>query len=106
MKTIKMQRDGGHWTPVFDEDKKESKEYMEKQIVEFKPKTVGVKKLRSIKQLGTYWGYIGTLVRNTVRFEQKDDGLHISVVRAQRIYNNHRWPNPIGAKLANVEPAR
>ncbi|HEC45077.1 MAG TPA: alpha-L-fucosidase [Bacteroides sp.] len=37
-------------------------------------------------------------------FTQMDDGLHISVVRAQRIYNNHKWPNPITVKLENVEP--
>ncbi len=41
----------------------------------------------------------------SARFEQKDDGLHISVVRAQRIYNNHKWANPIVVKLENVEPA-
>lgn len=41
----------------------------------------------------------------TSRFEQKEDGLHISVVRAQRIYNNHKWPNPIVVKLENVAPA-
>jgi len=39
------------------------------------------------------------------RFKQEDDGLHISVVRAQRIYNNGKWPNPITVKLENVEPA-
>jgi alpha-L-fucosidase len=39
------------------------------------------------------------------RFEDKDDGLHISVVRAQRIYNNSKWPNPITVKLENVMPA-
>lgn len=39
------------------------------------------------------------------RFEQKEDGMHISIVRAQRIYNNHRWPNPIVVKLEHVEPA-
>lgn len=39
------------------------------------------------------------------RFEQKEDGLHISVVRAQRIYNNHKWPNPIVVKLEHVAPA-
>jgi len=39
------------------------------------------------------------------RFEQTPDGLRISVVRAQRIYNNHKWPNPIVVKLTNVEPA-
>jgi alpha-L-fucosidase len=39
------------------------------------------------------------------KYVQKDDGLHISVVRAQRIYNNHRWPNPVVIKLENVLPA-
>jgi len=39
------------------------------------------------------------------RFEQKEEGLHISVMRAQRIYNNHEWPNPIVIKLENVKPA-
>jgi alpha-L-fucosidase len=38
-------------------------------------------------------------------FEQEDDGFHISVVRAQRIYNNGKWPNPITVKLENVLPA-
>ncbi len=41
----------------------------------------------------------------TPRFEQTPDGLHISVVRAQRLYNNHRWPNPVVVKLEHVEPA-
>lgn len=40
----------------------------------------------------------------TVFFEQKADGLHVSVVRGQRIYNNSKWPNPISIKLAYVEP--
>ncbi len=38
-------------------------------------------------------------------FESEKDGLHISVVRAQRIYNNSKWHNPIVVKLENVEPA-
>lgn len=38
-------------------------------------------------------------------FEQQDDGLHVSCVRAQRIYNNHKWHNPIVLKLENVRPA-
>jgi alpha-L-fucosidase len=41
----------------------------------------------------------------TSRFQQKADGLHISVVRAQRIYDNYKWPNPITIKLENIEPA-
>lgn len=39
------------------------------------------------------------------RFEQKDDGLHISIARAQRVYDNYKWPNPITVKLEHVEPA-
>ncbi|MEG1005880.1 MAG: alpha-L-fucosidase [Bacteroides sp.] len=39
------------------------------------------------------------------RFSQQKDGLHISVVRAQRIYNNNKWPNPITVKLEHIEPA-
>ncbi len=38
-------------------------------------------------------------------FKMKDDGLHISVVRAQRIYNNNKWPNPVVVRLENIEPA-
>jgi len=36
------------------------------------------------------------------QFEQKEDGLHLSVVRAQRIYNNQQWPYPLVVKLENV----
>ncbi|MDP4283771.1 MAG: alpha-L-fucosidase [Bacteroidota bacterium] len=39
------------------------------------------------------------------RFSQQEDGLHISIVRAQRIYNNNKWPDPITVKLENVVPA-
>ncbi len=38
-------------------------------------------------------------------FDQQEDGLHISCVRAQRIYNNHKWQNPVVLKISNVEPA-
>lgn len=39
------------------------------------------------------------------RWEQKTDGLHVSVARAQRLYNNSKWPNPVVLKLTNVKPA-
>lgn len=39
------------------------------------------------------------------RFETTNEGLKISVVRAQRIYNANDWDNPIVVKLENVEPA-
>ncbi len=45
-------------------------------------------------------------VDGMARWTQGKDGLHISVVRAQRIYNNHKWPNPIVVKITNVEPAK
>lgn len=37
------------------------------------------------------------------RVEQTNAGLKISVVRAQRIYNNRKWPNPVVVKLENVK---
>lgn len=38
------------------------------------------------------------------KFEQKEDGLHMDIMRAQRIYNNSKWPNPVVVKLTAVEP--
>ncbi len=38
-------------------------------------------------------------------FEQKGDGLHVRAMRAQRLYNDRKWPNPVVIKLTNVEPA-
>lgn len=36
------------------------------------------------------------------RIAQTEEGLWISVVRAHRLYNNHKWPNPIVVKLEGV----
>ncbi len=38
-------------------------------------------------------------------FDQTPEGLVFSLVRAQRIYNNHQWPNPVVVKFEHVEPA-
>ena len=38
-------------------------------------------------------------------FEQTENGLEISCVRAQRIYNNHRWHNPLVIKITGSAPA-
>ncbi|MDN3581407.1 alpha-L-fucosidase [Mucilaginibacter flavus] len=38
------------------------------------------------------------------RYKQTDKGLEVSVVKAQRIYDDHRWPNPVVIKLDNVDP--
>jgi alpha-L-fucosidase len=37
------------------------------------------------------------------KFIQKDDGLHLDIMLAQRIYNNSIWPNPVVVKLTAVE---
>ena len=38
-------------------------------------------------------------------FRQTANGFEFDVVNSQRIYNNHKWPNPIVVKLENVKPA-
>ncbi len=39
------------------------------------------------------------------RFTQTDTGLVVSVVKAQRIYDDHKWPNAVVVKLENILPA-
>ncbi|SHK04741.1 alpha-L-fucosidase [Tangfeifania diversioriginum] len=41
----------------------------------------------------------------TTLFKQKEEGLYVSCVRAQRIYNNHKWQNPIVLKITYASPA-
>lgn len=38
-------------------------------------------------------------------FEQTSEGLKIRAMRAQRLHNDRRWPNPVVIKLTDVEPA-
>jgi alpha-L-fucosidase len=38
------------------------------------------------------------------KFVQKDDGLHLDIMLAQRIYNTSIWPNPVVVKLTAMEP--
>ncbi len=40
------------------------------------------------------------------RFTQTPDGLSISVVRAQRLYNDHKWPNPVVVEITSATPAK
>lgn len=37
------------------------------------------------------------------RYEQTASGLYLSVMRAQRLYNDRKWPNPIVVKMENME---
>ena len=36
------------------------------------------------------------------RWSQTELGLHISAMRAQRLYNNSRWPNPVVFEITNA----
>lgn len=36
------------------------------------------------------------------KYVQQDDGLHLDIMLAQRIYNNSLWPNPVVVKLTHV----
>ncbi|HPC96670.1 MAG TPA: alpha-L-fucosidase [Sedimentisphaerales bacterium] len=47
-----------------------------------------------------------TKVVPEARWSQEADGLHVSVVRAQRIYNDSKWPNPIVLRISHAKPAR
>jgi alpha-L-fucosidase len=38
------------------------------------------------------------------RFKQLKQGIEVSVVKAQRIYDDHRWPNPVVIKIENIKP--
>ena len=38
----------------------------------------------------------------SVWFSQTENGLYLSVMRAQRIYNDRKWPNPIVVKMENI----
>ena len=37
-------------------------------------------------------------------FEQTAEGLRVTAWRAQRLYNDRRWPNPVVVKLTHVRP--
>lgn len=39
-------------------------------------------------------------------WKQIDDTLHITYCRAQRLYNNRKWPNPLVLKITRAEPGR
>lgn len=39
------------------------------------------------------------------KFTQTDTGFVVAVVKAQRIYDDHRWPNPVVIKMENVTAA-
>ncbi|UCC99956.1 MAG: alpha-L-fucosidase, partial [Phycisphaerales bacterium] len=46
-----------------------------------------------------------TDVNPRATWAQDEAGLHITAMRAQRIYNNSKWPNPVVIKITRARPA-
>jgi len=44
-------------------------------------------------------------INASTKWHQDEEGLHISAVRAQRLYNNSKWQNPVVLKITNAKPA-
>jgi alpha-L-fucosidase len=38
-----------------------------------------------------------------IEWSQREDRLHISVARMQRLYNNRKWPNPVVLKITDAQ---
>ncbi len=41
----------------------------------------------------------------SAKWKQTDQGLEISAMRAQRIYNDSKWPNPVVLRITDARPA-
>ena len=80
-------------------EKGDRKEFILKSV-----KITSNSKVSVLGQSGELLEYQPT-VDATTYFEQKEDGVHISSMRAQRIYNNNKWHNPLVLKITNAQPA-
>ncbi len=58
--------------------------------------------VRVLGQSGKVLEYRPGVIPRT-KWNQEKDGLHITAVRAQRLYNNHQWPNPVVLKITHAE---
>ena len=61
-------------------------------------------KIEIIGQSGRVLEY-QTNVNPKATWTQDENGLHITAMRAQRIYNNSKWPNPVVIKITHAEAA-
>ena len=86
-------------TKITDWEKGSRKEFIIKSV-----KTTSNSQISVLGQSGELLEYQPTVDASTY-FEQKEDGIHISSMRAQRIYNNNKWHNPLVLKITNAEPA-
>jgi alpha-L-fucosidase len=75
----------------------EAKTFVLKSVKAGKDTTVSV-----LGQSGKVLEYRPKVTPRTTWKEEKD-GLHITAIRAQRLYNNREWPNPVVLKITNAE---
>jgi alpha-L-fucosidase len=75
------------------------------------PKTFTLRSIRSTPQTKiTVLGQSGEIVEYRpevnpkTTWNQDAAGLHITAYRAQRLYTDRRWPNPIVLKITNAAP--
>ena len=75
----------------------ESKSFVLKSIKAGKDTQVSV-----LGQSGKVLEYRPNVIPRTTWVQQKD-GLHITAFRAQRLYNDRTWPNPVVLKITHAE---
>lgn len=75
------------------------------------PKTVTLRSVRATPQTQvSVLGQSGEMVeyrpevKPKTTWKQDGNGLQVTAYRAQRLYTDRRWPNPIVLKITNVEP--
>jgi alpha-L-fucosidase len=70
-------------------------------------KSVGTTENSNVEVLGQSGKRVEYMpeTNGTTFFNQEEDGLHISCVRAQRLYNNNKWNYPLVLKITNARPA-
>jgi alpha-L-fucosidase len=67
-------------------------------------KASGQTEIEILGQTGRILEYKPDIVPKAT-WQQDADGLHITATRAQRLYTNYQWPNPIVIKITNARPA-
>src|SRR5262249_9071163 len=75
------------------------------------PKTVALRSVRATPKTQVtvrgQWDEIVEYrpdVKPKTTWKQTESGLDITAYRAQRLYTDRRWPNPVVLKITNVEP--
>lgn len=75
-----------------------------KEIVLRSVRATGATKVSVLSQNDKVLEYRPDVVPQTT-WKQEANGLRIRAMRAQRIYNDRKWPNPVVLKITNVKPA-